>query len=78
MKKNEIAKMILGSNEVQEMLHINRQRLSALVEEGKLKPLKELKREKLFWLPEVEQLKKELLKDTRSNLYKMEGLKHAE
>lgn len=77
MKKDQIAQMILGSTEVQEMLYINRSRLAALVEEGKLKPVKVLKKEKLFWLPEVEQFKKELLKDTRSNLYKREVLKHA-
>jgi hypothetical protein len=77
MKKDQVAAMILGSHEVQEMLYINRSRLAALVTEGKLKPVKVLKNEKLFWLPEVESFKKELLKDTRSNIYKMEVLKHA-
>lgn len=78
MKKEQIAAMILGSHEVQEMLYINRSRLAALVTEGKLKPVKVLKNEKLFYLPEVESFKKELLKDTRSNIYKMEVLKHAQ
>jgi hypothetical protein len=77
MKKDQIAAMILGSTEVQEMLCINRSRLAALVTEGKLIPVKELKKEKLFWLPEVESFKTELLKDTRSNIYKKEVLKYA-
>lgn len=70
MKKETVATMILGSLDVQEMLFINRSRLKAFVDEGKLKPMKELKREKLFWLPDVEALKKELLLDSRSNVYK--------
>lgn len=79
MKKEQIANMILGSTEVQEMLCINRSRLAALVHEGKLTPLKELKKEKIFWAPEVEKFKSELMKDTRSNIYKnnMEVLKNA-
>lgn len=70
MKKELAAKMVLGSNEVQEMLMIGKSRLKALVDEGKLKPMKELKREYLFWLPEVEAFKQDLLLDSRSNLYK--------
>lgn len=74
MKRSEAEKflneMILGSTEVQEILLINRSRLGALVVEGKLKPIKSLKREHLFYLPDVEALKKEMMKDTRSNLYK--------
>lgn len=73
MKKEDAAKMILGSHDVQELLFINRSRLKALVDSGKLTPMKELKRESLFWLPDVEKLKKELLLDSRSNLYKNKG-----
>lgn len=72
MKKETAAAMVLGTHEVQEMLLINRSRLNALVLEGKLKPMKQLKREYLFWLPEVEAFKKELLLDSRSNLYKQQ------
>jgi hypothetical protein len=61
---------LLGSNDVQEVLLINRSRLKALVDCGKLTPIKELKRESLFWLPDVEALKKEMLLDSRTNLYK--------
>ena len=61
---------LLGSNDVQEVLLINRSRLKALVDCGKLKPIKELKRESLFWLPDVEALKKEMILDSRTNLYK--------
>lgn len=68
--KNIILENVLGSNEVQEVLLINRSRLHALVEAGKLEPIKELKREFLFYAPEVHALKKEMLKDTRTNLYK--------
>jgi hypothetical protein len=78
MKKEQAAEMILGSTEVQEMLYINRSRLAALVTEGKLKPLKQLKNEKIFWLPEVQSFKNEMLKDTRSKVYKMEVLKNAQ
>ena len=61
---------LLGSNDVQEILLITRPRLKALVDCGKLEPIKELKRESLFWLPDVEALKKEMLLDSRTNLYK--------
>lgn len=61
---------ILGSHEVQEMLMINRQRLNVIVKNGKLKPIKELKNEKLFYKPDVEKLKQEMLLDSRTNLYK--------
>jgi hypothetical protein len=72
--KKIIQENILGSHDVQEMLLVNRQRLRALVEAGKLTPIKELKRESLFWLPEVDQLKKEMLNDSRTNLYKKRGV----
>lgn len=62
--------MFLGSQETQDYLMINRRRLCDLVKAGRLKPIKELKREFLFWQPDLEVLKKELLLDSRSNLYK--------
>ena len=68
--KQEIITNILGSNEVQELLMINRSRLSALVEAGKLTPIKELKAGGLFWLPEIEKLRKEMALDPRTNLFK--------
>ena len=68
--RQEIIENILGSNEVQELLMINRSRLSALVEAGKITPVKELKASSLFWLPEVEKLKKEMALDPRTNLFK--------
>jgi hypothetical protein len=61
---------VLGSHEVQEILLVNRTRLKALVDAGKLKPVKELKREYLFYLPEVEKLKNEMMLDSRTNLFK--------
>lgn len=61
---------VLGSQDVQDALAISRARLKALVDEGKLHPIKELQREKLFWLPDVERLKSLMLKDKRSNLFK--------
>lgn len=61
---------VLGSQDVQDALLISRARLKALVDEGKLQPIKELQREKLFWLPDVEKLKKMMMKDSRSNLFK--------
>jgi hypothetical protein len=70
MEKETVAMFILGSKEVQEILMVNRQRLRAIVEAGKLTPFKELARESLFWKPEVEMLKSELALDPRSNLFK--------
>lgn len=61
---------VLGSLEVQEMLLVTRVRLKALVDAGKLTPVKELKREYLFFLPEVLKLKQEMMKDSRTNLFK--------
>jgi hypothetical protein len=70
MSKETAAGMIMGSTDVQEVLMINRSRLKALVDAGKLTPMKELKRESLFWKPEVEKLKAEMLLDSRTNLFK--------
>lgn len=61
---------VLGSYDVQEMLMVSKVRLKALVDAGKLTPVKELKREYLFFLPEVLQLKQEMMKDSRTNLFK--------
>jgi hypothetical protein len=75
-----VAHNVLGSQEVQEMLMITRTRLKHLVDEGKLKPIKKLTRENLFWFDDVDQLKKQYLKDTKSNVYKnkhLEDLKDA-
>lgn len=70
---------VLGSEEVQEILMVNRSRLSAMVKAEKIKPIKELKRESLFWLPDVLALRNDLLKDSRTNLYKsMEELRNAQ
>jgi hypothetical protein len=61
---------ILGSHDVQDALCINRSRLKALIDEGKLSPVKELKNEKLFWKPQVDALREQMLKNERTNLYK--------
>lgn len=74
--KDFIITNVLGSHDVQEMLLINRSRLKALVDAKKIIPIKELKRESLFYLPDVEQLKKEMLLDSRTNLYKKEGIQN--
>lgn len=74
MNKETVAIFILGSNEVQEILMINRQRLSHLVEAGKLTPFKVLKRESLFWKSDVEKLRIEMMKDSRTNLFKTRGI----
>ena len=67
----------LGSFDVQEILCIKRVRLKALVDSGRLTPLKVLKGETLFWKPDVMALRSEMMKDVRSNLYKMGEKKHA-
>ena len=74
--KELIEKNLLGSHDVQEMLLITRARVKALIDAGKLIPIKELKRESLFWLPDVEQLKQEMMLDTRTNLFKEGGAKN--
>lgn len=71
----ELSENILGSFEVQEILSIKRTRLKALVDTGKLTPIKELKMGGIFWKPEVEQLKKEMLQHPRSNVFKKGGEK---
>lgn len=76
--KEFINNMVLGSLEVQEALLITRSRLKALVDEEKLVPIKKLQRENLFWADDVEQLKKQYLKDKKSNLYKQQNLKAAQ
>lgn len=68
--QNLIDTQILDSSEVAEKLLINRSRLKALIDAGKITPLKVLKNYSLFWLPDVEILKAELMKDSRSNLFK--------
>jgi hypothetical protein len=70
INKNNVKDYILGSVEAQEMLLVNRSRLNALVQAGKLVPVKELKKELLFWAPDVEKLAKEMAKDSRTNLFK--------
>lgn len=70
MTKDVLIENIMGSHDVQETLCINRSRLNALVIAGKLKPIKELKRESLFWKPDVELLRNEMMKDSRTNLFK--------
>jgi hypothetical protein len=69
--KNFIENNVLGSHDVQEFLMVNRSRLKALVDAQKLIPIKKLKGESLFLLCDVEELKNEMLSDTRTNLYKM-------
>jgi len=82
MKREQAAKFIqsnvLGSFEVQELLMVNRARLAVLVESGKLDPIKELKREKLFLLSDVEKLKNEMKLKRGTNLYKTEVLADAQ
>lgn len=74
MNRNEAAEFIqrniMGSTEAQAFLMVNRRRLSALVEAGKLTPIKKLKGENLFFLADLVQLKHQLINDPRSNLYK--------
>lgn len=70
--KDLLNDMILNTTDVTEVLLINRSRVKALVEAGKITPLKVLKNDSLFWLPDVVALKKELLKDSRSNLFKLQ------
>lgn len=66
---------VLGSHDVQNILLITRSRLRALVDAGKIEPIKILKGESLFWSQDVQQLKKEMLLDTRTNLYKERGVR---
>lgn len=57
---------------------VNRQRLKALVDAGKITPIKELKREMLFFRLDVEMLKQEMMLDSRTNLFKMAGVDDGE
>lgn len=75
INKKNVKDYILGSVEAQEKLLINRSRLNALVQAGKLVPVKELKKELLFWAPDVEKLANEMAKDSRTNLFKQAAAK---
>ena len=68
--KEMIIDNIYGSQETQWCLCVNRRRLNALVKSEKLKPIKSLGNEHLFFKSEVIALRKEMMKDTRTNLYK--------
>ena len=70
--KELITENIYGSTDVQEVLCVNRSRLNALVKGGKLNPIKHLKKENLFFKPEVDQLKREMMLDSRTNLFKQQ------
>ena len=70
--KELITENIYGSTDVQEVLCVNRSRLNALVKGGKLNPIKHLKNENLFFKPEVDQLKREMMLDSRTNLFKQQ------
>lgn len=55
-----IASEVLTSSEAIELLGITRQRLNQMVKTGKLVPIKELPRDRLFLRSDVEERKKEL------------------
>lgn len=55
-----IQKEVLTTTEVGEILGVTRQRLSALVSSGKLKPVKKVGTVALFLLQHVQALEKEL------------------
>jgi hypothetical protein len=65
-----INSQVLGSSEVQEILMVNKSRLAVLITTGKLTPIKELKREHLFYLPDVLAFRDILMKDPRANVSK--------
>ncbi len=54
-----IVNEVLTSSEVLDLLGVTRQTLNSLVKRGKLKPVKELSREKLFLRHDVEERKRE-------------------
>ena len=70
MTKDAFINNIIGSFDVQEILCIKRVRLKTLVDTGKLIPVKILKGETLYWKPDVDALKEEMMKYPRSNLFK--------
>lgn len=51
---------VLTSTEAQEILNVNRQRMSKLFEDGRIQPMKKTGRVTLFLKNEVEQLKRDL------------------
>ena len=58
--KNFIEKQVLTSKETVEFLGITRQRLSTLIKNGKLFPIKKLRGESLFLKKDLEEKKYEL------------------
>jgi len=51
---------VFTSTEAQEILNVNRQRMSKLFEDGRIQPMKKTGRVTLFLKNEVEQLKRDL------------------
>lgn len=58
--KQFIADHILSSSEATEFLGISRARLSTMIKEEKLKPIKKLPKDSLFLKSDLEEKKKEL------------------
>jgi excisionase family DNA binding protein len=54
--KNEV----LTTSEVSKILGVTRQRISQMISEGKLKPIKKLRGDSLFLRQDIEEKKKEL------------------
>lgn len=52
---------VLTSTEAQEILEINKQRMSKLIKDGRLQPIKRVGQITLFLKSDIDQLKKELL-----------------
>ncbi|MEH6900279.1 helix-turn-helix domain-containing protein [Bacillus safensis] len=51
---------VLTSTEAQEILEVNKQRMSKLLKDGRLKPIKRVGKISLFLKSDMDQLKKEL------------------
>ncbi|OEF97044.1 DNA-binding protein [Desulfuribacillus alkaliarsenatis] len=62
MDKKQIAENLCNSTEAAEILNVTRSRVNQLVDQGKLLPLREFSKDKVFWKPDVEALAPELEK----------------
>ncbi|MDA7025066.1 helix-turn-helix domain-containing protein [Bacillus sp. CLL-7-23] len=51
---------VLGASEAQEILNVNKQRLSKLIKDGRIKPIKKIGQLNLLFRSDVIQLKQEL------------------
>ncbi|OEH86266.1 hypothetical protein BHU72_12080 [Desulfuribacillus stibiiarsenatis] len=60
--RERVAENIVNSTEAAEILGVTRSRVNQMVEQGKIIPLREFSKDKVFWKPDIVELAPELEK----------------